>query len=94
MSEFIEVLSKQAKADIDDLINKLEQGAKAVDKINQNKIDIVPTKVRKEVEKTARATQKLSEAEKESRRLGKALERQKERLAQANGEVNKELLKL
>lgn len=94
MAEFIEVLSEKAKKDIDELISKLERGTKAVNDINKefNKIK-VPSQASEAINKTTRSTQQLNEAQKESRRLSRALERQKERLSQASEKVNKALLK-
>lgn len=95
MAEFIEVLSEQAIKDIDKLVSKIEAGTKAISEFNaQSKNIKVPSQASEQIKKTSRATQKLSEAQKESQRLSRALERQKERLAQAESKQAQQLQKL
>ena len=57
MAEFIEVLSDQARRDIDLLITKLEQGSKAVNKINAEfKKVSLPSEVLKNIKETNNLT--------------------------------------
>jgi len=95
MSEFIEVLSDQALKDIDQLINKIDKATKAQkDFNNEAKQYVTPSGASATTQKARRETQKLNEAQKESVRLSRALSRQKAKLEQAQGKVNRELIKL
>lgn len=95
MAEFIEVLSDQALKDIDQLINKIDKATKAQkDFNNEAKQYVTPSGASATTQKARRETQKLNEAQKESVRLSRALSRQKAKLEQAQGKVNRELIKL
>jgi len=85
MSEFIEVLSKEAKAELDAFIKQLNEGVKSVNQINASfKKTKVPSSTNKEIKKTVESTKKLSQAQKKAVALTeKALKsKEKERLAE------------
>ena len=85
MSEFIEVLSKEAKAELDAFIKQLNEGVKSVNQINAAfKKTKVPSSTNKEINKTVESTKKLSQAQKKAVALTeKALKsKEKERLAE------------
>ncbi len=94
MSEFIEILSSEAKRDINDLVNKLGIATKEVKELNKNKIDILPSNVETQTKKYAKSIEQINFHQKEAIRLNKAVERQKAKLARANGKVNQSLQKL
>ena len=86
MSEFIEVLSKEAKAELDAFIKQLNEGVKSVNQINASfKKTKVPSSTNKQIKKTTQSTKKLSAMQKESIRLSKALQTQKAKSAKASG---------
>ena len=92
MSEFIEVLSKESKQDIQKLIDQLQKVAKEVNTINSAFQGVkVPSQATKEINRTRTATNKLNAEQKEAQRLSRNLQAQKERLRRATGKEAQEL---
>ena len=95
MSEFIEVISKEALADIDKLISKIQEGTVAVSKMNAEfKKFNKPSDASGGIKKTNQETKKLNALQKETIRLQKALQAQKAKNELQNSEENKSLQKL
>ena len=92
MSQFIEVISKEALADIDKLVAKIQEGTIAVSKMNAEfKKFNKPSDADGGIKKTNEETKKLNALQKETIRLQKALETATARKTLANTKENKEL---
>jgi hypothetical protein len=86
MSEFIEVLSKKSKEDIDKLIKQLGLVASEVNTINKAFKGVkVPSAATKQINKTRKATAGLNAEQKEAKRLSQTLAREKAKLTKATG---------
>lgn len=95
MAEFIEVLSGDAKKELDAFVAKIKDGVQAVNEMNKASkgMKIVPSEATKQIKQTTTATQKQNEMQKEATRISRALERQKAKLAQAESKAATELQK-
>lgn len=77
MSEFIEILSKESKADIDRLVKQLDEVAQKVNVINKSFEQVkLPSQASKEINNTKQATQQLTKAQDKARKTAKQLEAQ------------------
>ena len=94
MSEMIEIISDKAKKELEELTAKLSQSAEMIEKINKNKIDVVPSKVEKNIKGVNKQTSKLNAHQKEAERLNNALSRQQAKLNRSYGKQNQKLQKL